>query len=79
MGPRTSEVKRRSASDSQSAIGYRTLESAADAEDVVQDAWIRWQGTDRTSVRDAATFLATTTKRLALNVADSAKCGFRIR
>jgi RNA polymerase sigma-70 factor, ECF subfamily len=53
-------------------IAYRTLESAADADDVVQDAWIRWQGTDRTKVRDAAAFLATTTKRLALNVAQSA-------
>jgi RNA polymerase sigma-70 factor, ECF subfamily len=54
-------------------IAYRTLESAADAEDVVQDTWIRWQGTDRNKVRDAAAFLATTTKRLALNVAQSAR------
>jgi RNA polymerase sigma factor (sigma-70 family) len=53
-------------------IAYRTLESAADADDVVQDAWIRWQGTDCSQVRDAAAFLATTTKRLALNVAQSA-------
>jgi RNA polymerase sigma-70 factor (ECF subfamily) len=54
-------------------IAYRTLESAADADDVVQDTWIRWQGTDRNRVRDAAAFLATTTKRLALNVAQSAR------
>jgi len=54
-------------------IAYRTLESATDADDVVQDAWIRWQGTDRDQVRDAAAFLATTTKRLALNVAQSAR------
>jgi RNA polymerase sigma-70 factor (ECF subfamily) len=54
-------------------IAYRTLESAADADDVVQDTWIRWQGTDRNEVRDAAAFLATTTKRLALNVAQSAR------
>lgn len=53
-------------------IAYRTLDSAADAEDVVQDTWIRWQGTDRAAVRDTAAFLATTTKRLALNVAQSA-------
>jgi RNA polymerase sigma-70 factor (ECF subfamily) len=53
-------------------IAYRTLESAADADDVVQDAWIRWHRTDRNEVRDAAAFLATTTKRLALNVAQSA-------
>jgi RNA polymerase sigma-70 factor, ECF subfamily len=54
-------------------IAYRTLESAADAEDVVQDTWLRWQRTDRNEVRDAAAFLATTTKRLALNVAQSAR------
>jgi RNA polymerase sigma-70 factor, ECF subfamily len=54
-------------------IAYRTLESAADAEDVVQDTWIRWQRTDRNEVQDAAAFLATTTKRLALNVAQSAR------
>ena len=54
-------------------IAYRTLESAADAEDVVQDTWIRWQGADRNEVRDAAAFLATTTRRLALNVAQSAR------
>jgi RNA polymerase sigma-70 factor (ECF subfamily) len=53
-------------------IAYRTLESAADADDVVQNTWIRWQRTDRDKVRDAAAFLATTAKRLALNVAQSA-------
>jgi len=54
-------------------IAYRTLESAVDADDVVQDTWIRWQGTDRNKVRDAPAFLATTTRRLALNVAQSAR------
>jgi RNA polymerase sigma-70 factor, ECF subfamily len=54
-------------------IAYRTLESVADADDVVQDAWIRWQRTDRDQVRDTAAFLATTTKRLALNVVQSAR------
>jgi RNA polymerase sigma-70 factor (ECF subfamily) len=54
-------------------IAYRTLESAADADDVVQDAWIRWHRTDRDKVRDTAAFLATTAKRLALNVAQSAR------
>ena len=33
-------------------IAYRTLESAADADDVVQNTWIRWQRTDRNKVRD---------------------------
>jgi RNA polymerase sigma factor (sigma-70 family) len=54
-------------------IAYQTLESAAEADDVVQDAWIRWQGSDRGEVRDAAAFLSTTTRRLALNVLQSAR------
>ena len=53
-------------------IGYRVLGSAAEADDVVQEAWIRWQGTERSKVRDAAAFLATTTTRLAINAAQSA-------
>jgi RNA polymerase sigma-70 factor, ECF subfamily len=53
-------------------IAYRVLGSASEADDVVQEAWIRWQGTDRTQVRDAAAFLATTTMRLAINVSQSA-------
>jgi RNA polymerase sigma-70 factor, ECF subfamily len=53
-------------------IAYRVLGSASEADDVVQEAWIRWQGTDRSKVRDVAAFLATTTLRLALNVAQSA-------
>lgn len=53
-------------------IAYRMLGSAVEAEDIVQDAWLRWQTTDRSSVRDATAFLATTTTRLALNLAQSA-------
>ena len=53
-------------------IAYRVLGSATDADDVVQDAWIRWQGADRSKVRDAAAFLAATTTRLAINVGRSA-------
>ncbi|XVV16409.1 sigma factor-like helix-turn-helix DNA-binding protein [Actinoplanes sp. CA-131856] len=37
-----------------------------DAEDVVQDAWLRWDGTDRSVVRDAPAFLSRTTTRLSL-------------
>lgn len=54
-------------------IAYRMLGSAAEAEDVVQDVWLRWQATDRTVVLDAAAFLATATTRLAINVAQSAR------
>jgi RNA polymerase sigma-70 factor (TIGR02957 family) len=53
-------------------IAYRMLGSVAAAEDVVQDAWLRWQGTDRSVVRNPAAFLTTTTTRLAINAATSA-------
>jgi RNA polymerase sigma-70 factor (ECF subfamily) len=54
-------------------IACRVLGSANDADDVVQDAWIRWQGTDHAQVRDPAGFLITMTTRLALTVGQSAR------
>lgn len=54
-------------------IAYRMLGSAAEAEDVVQDAWLRWQAYDRETVIDPQGFLATTTTRLAINAAQSAR------
>jgi RNA polymerase sigma-70 factor (ECF subfamily) len=54
-------------------IAYRMLRSAAEAEDIVQDVWLRWQMADRDVVRDAAAFLSTTTRRLAINVIQSAR------
>src|SRR5262249_53007921 len=54
-------------------IAYQLLGRAADAEDVVQDVWIRWQGADRARVQNRVAFLVTTTKRVALNVATSAR------
>jgi RNA polymerase sigma factor (sigma-70 family) len=53
-------------------IARRVLGNAADADDVVQDAWIRWQRADRGSVRDPVGFLVTTTARLALTAGQSA-------
>src|ERR1044072_12761 len=54
-------------------IAYRMLGSAAEAEDIVQDVWLRWQGTDRSAVLDPLAFLATTTTRMAINFAQSAR------
>jgi RNA polymerase sigma-70 factor (ECF subfamily) len=53
-------------------IAYKILGSAAAAEDVVQDAWLRWQAIDRSVVRNAPAYLARTTTRLALNLSRSA-------
>ena len=55
------------------SIARRVLGSATDADDVVQDAWMRWLQADRSKVRDPAAFLATTTRRLALNVGQTAR------
>ncbi len=54
-------------------IAYRILGNAADAEDVVQDVWMRWQSCDRSAVQAPAAFLATTATRLAINVIHSAR------
>jgi RNA polymerase sigma factor (sigma-70 family) len=53
-------------------VAYQKLDRAADAEDVVQEVWIRWQGVDRAQVRDPIAFLVTITRRVAINVATSA-------
>lgn len=54
-------------------IAYRVLGRAADAEDVVQDVWVRWHGADRERVRDRAAFLVKVTTRVALNIVGSAR------
>jgi DNA-directed RNA polymerase specialized sigma24 family protein len=48
-------------------IAYRILGGVFDAEDVVKDVWVRWQGTDHARVRDRVAFLVTVTTRVALN------------
>ena len=54
-------------------IAYQMLGRVPDAEDIVQDVWIRWQGVDRAQVRDRLGFLVTVTTRVALNAATSAR------
>ena len=46
---------------------YRILGSRSDAEDVVQEAWIRWSGVDHDTIDEPRAFLLTVTTRLALN------------
>jgi RNA polymerase sigma-70 factor (ECF subfamily) len=47
--------------------------STADAEDIVQEAYLRWKRTDRTSVRDPKAFLSKTVTRLSLDFLKSAR------
>src|SRR3954454_19368076 len=54
-------------------IAYRMLSSASEAEDLVQDVWLRWQAYDRSKVENPAAFLATTTTRLGINSLQSAR------
>jgi len=48
-------------------LAYRILSSYADAEDVVQEAWIRWQGVDHPAIDRPAAYLTTILTRLALD------------
>ena len=48
-------------------VSYRILGSIADAEDVVQDAWLRWSGTDTARVENPEAFLTTVVTRLSLD------------
>ena len=49
------------------------LGSAAEAEDIVQETWLRWAATDHATVREASAFLSTITTRLAITLATSAR------
>ena len=54
-------------------VAYRMLGSRADAEDVVQDAWLRWQGADHAAIDSAEAWLVTVATRLSLDRLRSAK------
>jgi RNA polymerase sigma-70 factor (ECF subfamily) len=54
-------------------IAYRMLGSVADAEDVVQEAFLRWHAADRASVREPQAFLRRVVTRLCLDVLKSAR------
>lgn len=54
-------------------IAYRMTGSVADAEDLVQEVWIRWQTADRSTVRNPRAYLATAITRLAMNTLTTAR------
>jgi len=49
------------------ALAYRMLGTRADADDVVQDAWLRWSATERSSIVSPEAYLVTVATRLALD------------
>lgn len=55
------------------SIAYRMLGSVADAEDIVQDAYLRWQRTSDLDVREPRAYLTTIVTRLAINQLKSAR------
>ncbi|WP_442942116.1 sigma-70 family RNA polymerase sigma factor [Nonomuraea sp. NBC_00507] len=55
------------------AIARSVLGDVGEAEDVVQEAWLRWERADRSVVISPPAFLAMTTTRLAINVVQSAR------
>jgi RNA polymerase sigma-70 factor (TIGR02957 family) len=48
-------------------VAYEMLGSAADAEDVLQESWLRWADVDHSQVRDPRAYLIRTVTRQALN------------
>jgi RNA polymerase sigma factor (sigma-70 family) len=48
-------------------VAYEMLGSAADAEDVLQESWLRWAGVDHSQVRDPRAYLIRVVTRQALN------------
>ena len=54
-------------------LAYRMLGSMADAEDAVQETYLRWHGADRDKVLDPRAFLMTTTTRICLDMLTSAR------
>src|SRR5216117_2109727 len=54
-------------------LAYRMLGSMADAEEAVQETYLRWHGADRDNVSDPKAFLMTTTTRICLDMLTSAR------
>lgn len=54
-------------------IAYRIVGDVSEAEDVIQEVWLRWQHTHRAQVKNPGAFLTTATTRLAINVIRSGR------
>lgn len=54
-------------------IAYRMLGTATDAEEILQEAWLRWQDADREAVRDPDAYLAKVVTNLSLKQLTSAR------
>jgi RNA polymerase sigma-70 factor (TIGR02957 family) len=54
-------------------IAYRMMGTASDAEEIVQEAWLRWQGTDQAAVKDPGAFLAKVVTNLSIKQLTSAR------
>ena len=54
-------------------VAYRMLGSVADAEDIVQEAFVRWMNTERVDVREPEAFLRRAVTRLCLDQLKSAR------
>ena len=55
------------------SIAYRMLGSASDAEDVLQDAWVRYRSVDQSAIRSTKAFMTTVVTRLCLDRLKSAQ------
>lgn len=72
-GPGTGEAEFEQERPRLVGLAYRITGSRTTAEDLVQDAWLRWQRIDRSEVERPAAWLTTVTSRLALDHLKSAQ------
>jgi RNA polymerase sigma-70 factor (ECF subfamily) len=56
-----------------SAIAYRMLGASKDAEDAVQDTWLRWQAVDASTIVDARAWLSRVIVRICIDRLTSAR------